>query len=862
MCIYFFCCAFTATAQQMVPWYINAKCRVDFNKNTKPQIVLLNSRLPLFFNPSTYIENIQYDYMGKFIIYNTYPMLFYNEKMDSISVYQLFPDSLYMGTNDHKTRLFQNLAWDQKDLILPEKDNRYYKFTVNHYTSRIQGDSIFNAETKKFDDSNGGIYYSRFVSDGKETLTAGLDSAFGTKRLNNKNVFGLVGAKKKNGGHWIITKTLDGNFFSYPIDSGVIGKPIVSSIVPIDTFFGKGVYYEKIDYSEKLHTLVCIRNYTNDSFIAVNKYIRQFIKYNFDNKTGLFSLNKYWMDSLSYSAKWKIWPEAKHGCFTPDDSFYITANVSSKSIPFVAFNMHDSVLKPIAIKTCDKKYINSSPDEVSNVAVASDGSIYFYTMYSDYLYINKVTYPFDTCPVIPYYSSYPFTFISFDSWIRPSPPDVFYDPHPINFYVKLDTCTKPLKALFINKSDTIYKQFTLYFGDGDSVIMLNKYGDTITHYYNIAGKLNYTVKGIDALRFSAWLSDSIWVTSAPVKAQYGSFASLTCQKADISFTDLSKTDTFTQAGSYWHWDFGDNTDTSFSLNGLPNGRGTVSHRYDTSGYYKVKLVYNNGFCSDTFIGSQQIYIAPTPRSGFQVDPKMGCVPQLFTVTPNYKDSIFSEKYYIYNNSGLLKDSFVSNSTKPTFPLGFSFTQKDSGSFIILKQKLNGTSGCISYYQDSVKIYSPPHLKLMNDTFICKDEILQISAIAGYKYIWNTGDTAQSIIVNSGGAYSVKVINGACTVSDSVKVIQDLNESCKFRLVLFPNPCNSQFTISLYTRNKQNINIQLYDMAGRQVASYDNVQVDQFENLVFDVNNLASAMYIMRLNTTDKKYILKFVKLLE
>lgn len=109
---------------------------------------------------------------------------------------------------------------------------------------------------------------------------------------------------------------------------------------------------------------------------------------------------------------------------------------------------------------------------------------------------------------------------------------------------------------------------------------------------------------------------------------------------------------------------------------------------------------------------------------------------------------------------------------------------------------------------------------------------------------------------------MKVINGACVVSDSTIITQDINESCKFRASLFPNPCNAQFTISLYSRNEQSINIQLYELLGKQVASYNNIPVNQSSNLTVNTENLASAMYILQLNTSEKRYIFKVVKLVE
>src|ERR1017187_10931381 len=68
-------------------------------------------------------------------------------------------------------------------------------------------------------------------------------------------------------------------------------------------------------------------------------------------------------------------------------------------------------------------------------------------------------------------------------------------------------------------------------------------------------------------------------------------------------------------GQSWVWDFGDQS-PPLSYSG--SKRSVVSHVYTQSGNYTVKLVYSNGFCSDTFVSQKKVVIIPAPKPGFTV----------------------------------------------------------------------------------------------------------------------------------------------------------------------------------------------------------------------------------------------------
>lgn len=120
---------------------------------------------------------------------------------------------------------------------------------------------------------------------------------------------------------------------------------------------------------------------------------------------------------------------------------------------------------------------------------------------------------------------------------------------------------------------------------------------------------------------------------------------------------------------------------------------------------------------------------------------------------------------------------------------FLFSSKDSNSCIII-DTLN------------VNVKPVPFINLGNDTTICNRDSIRLVAPMGMKsYLWNTGSTNQSILVNNKGQYSVRITApNSCSAIDSVIInIQSLplinlgpdtsicnNSSITFKAPIAPN----------------------------------------------------------------------------
>jgi hypothetical protein len=81
---------------------------------------------------------------------------------------------------------------------------------------------------------------------------------------------------------------------------------------------------------------------------------------------------------------------------------------------------------------------------------------------------------------------------------------------------------------------------------------------------------------------------------------------------------------------------------------------------------------------------------------------------------------------------------------------------------------NGT--CV--FSDTILIdeYTPIIPDLGNDTTVCINQPLELDAgIPGANYLWSTGETTQSISINTSGTYWVEVGPAACVSADSISV---------------------------------------------------------------------------------------------
>ena len=245
-----------------------------------------------------------------------------------------------------------------------------------------------------------------------------------------------------------------------------------------------------------------------------------------------------------------------------------------------------------------------------------------------------------------------------------------------------NTCHKTQGMAFQNLSDTtFYKTFNWYWGDGDSLVN-QPFSAIVSHTYAQSGKYLVKLRASTQFGYTVWFTDTINFVKPPV-ADFTFKTDTGCQWVQFQFTNLSHADSMAAQGMKWLWYFGDGqTDTIEH----------AAHAYKKSGNFSVKLVANNGFCSDSISKSNSVYILPAPKPGFTATPLYGCAPLNVQLTDTVSFGV-SKKEYFFEDSLTWSNQFLSQ---------FSRTFIKPGSWKII-QKLTGITGCITTDSATVTI---------------------------------------------------------------------------------------------------------------------------------------------------------------
>nr|MBC8343204.1 T9SS type A sorting domain-containing protein [Bacteroidota bacterium] len=162
----------------------------------------------------------------------------------------------------------------------------------------------------------------------------------------------------------------------------------------------------------------------------------------------------------------------------------------------------------------------------------------------------------------------------------------------------------------------------------------------------------------------------------------------------------------------------------------------------------------------------------------------------------------------------------------------------------------------------------PVVNLGNDIYTLPSQSVLLDAGSGFTaYLWSTGDTTQTILVDSTGIgpnnptfFSVTVTdNIGCQDSDTVEVtfvmgIEDVNK--QINISLFPNPTKGLLTISITDYTGSNLSFEITDITGRLISS-ERLKINNNKTIrELDLSSYPKGVYFIRfqddnLNKTEK-----------
>ena len=261
--------------------------------------------------------------------------------------------------------------------------------------------------------------------------------------------------------------------------------------------------------------------------------------------------------------------------------------------------------------------------------------------------------------------------------------------------------------------------------------------------------------------------------------------------------------------------------------------------------------------------------------GFNEYNTSGCEPQEFYTDPiiEFNQSEFGwcsiSGGYVYRGEQypLLQGNYlVTDYCGPTF---YAIRQNALGNWVseLVNDQFSGFNGVVGFGEDvNGELYA---IKLSNGTIYRVEEPCSASipvvaedgplltSSAGESYQWLLdgnlidGATEQSYLSDETGTYSVVVDDGdGCVVeSNDVDVVISYvgEESPISALTISPNPSAGQVVIRAELLKEGNMDIQVFDGAGRLVHSESVGRVSGNVIQTFDLGNLSEGIYLMRVN---------------
>jgi gliding motility-associated-like protein len=205
------------------------------------------------------------------------------------------------------------------------------------------------------------------------------------------------------------------------------------------------------------------------------------------------------------------------------------------------------------------------------------------------------------------------------------------------------------------------------------------------------------------------------------KADFSSFM-LDCKSNRVQLTNLSST---THGSLLFNWNFGDGNILT---------ENSPQYTFSTSGLHRVSLILNNppSACTDTL--TKDVESFSPPLVGIAGDS-----------TYCHGLSVFMKAYGAYEytwNIGSKADSIE--------------VSDPGGEFWLIGRS---STGCISDTIYRIIREEPDWtLQTSGDSILCEGKQIVLSVSGGVSYLWNTGDTANSIVVSDPGNYHIAGAN--------------------------------------------------------------------------------------------------------
>jgi gliding motility-associated-like protein len=247
--------------------------------------------------------------------------------------------------------------------------------------------------------------------------------------------------------------------------------------------------------------------------------------------------------------------------------------------------------------------------------------------------------------------------------------------------------------------------------------------------------------------------------------------------------------------------------------GIVSGQGTHEIQINQPGIYQLFVPSSNSNCPPltvTYDATLDI-IPDVPNAMFQSN-SFACVGEPFDFNnQSSSDSYIVESQWYFGNG----DTSLLYSP--------SYTYDSSGVYSVTLIVTN-ESNCSDTIIQTLTSLITPEIDLGPDIVLCDDELLELAPIVahyGTSYLWSTGETTATILIDTPQEIVLNYSNG-CTVSDTINII-DLG----FQFQHIPN---------VITANADQVNDE-FIIPAISIAEYSIVITNRWGNTVFESSDI-------------------------
>jgi len=213
-----------------------------------------------------------------------------------------------------------------------------------------------------------------------------------------------------------------------------------------------------------------------------------------------------------------------------------------------------------------------------------------------------------------------------------------------------------------------------------------------------------------------------------------------------------------------------------------------------------------------------------------------------------------------------------NFVAETSPWSSYFTPAETMAYTVAS--VSDANGCSNTGEGEANvIVNPlPVVNLGDDFTMCHNHVMTLDAGSdGDTYNWSTGETTQTIEVDSTGigyqgakTISVQVTNSyACVAEDQIIItiedcsgIEDLAEA--IQLSLYPNPSNGEVLISFNAQKRDIYTLEVRDNRNALVKVIELGSVQGEFSRKLDLSTLVDGVYFVNIKTSDDSHLSKII----